>query len=610
MSSSTNICDGCGCGFPLRQDNQLCCKCEKLKPHPIGSESYNDISQWPQCVSCGVTRRNNMPAPNQGEAQTCGSVACSKEIQGAGYRPTPSQSNIPESHLDRALHTSNRFNKGRTMAQKPGPGTLFTTSSLLNHEHGGGAPGEDKIMVAWQVRESKAKAVNTDLGSSAKKWAVSTPMPDVKASLVESLNVEWCRSHSAPLLAEEVTFRWHGSLLLDPNTANMTVRDFYAYYSAPSRASIFMSSVPTMWKGMAKTNRAAIYLELYIDVSAFHLRSSGEDDSSSALVSSRRKRALSSTSEGANRDYEATKRRNPSMGPLKSMFVPTSSSAIVVHKVSPVTLKKTICTADNITGVPEFEEAEIEVSGVIRDTHFAKGAMKYAFEFKTSHGEALVAKRFYRLEETDSPSSSVAVLDNKEEIILELRRLTLGAHLLKEFYKHAKHKGVDVYTAIEFATAWLGQEVQESPSKASETREIDSSHEGITWLVEKKRAKIVEHFTFTLNHQTRRQDFCAKTIHAFAHFVYGNSQRSVVFADIQGTPAHVNSRDVMVLFDPMTHTPAGDSGIGDFGSEGIETFLKDHICGDICVALNLDKEVPLDAVEQPNENDDDVPSTP
>ncbi|KAK7059414.1 hypothetical protein R3P38DRAFT_3522446 [Favolaschia claudopus] len=181
--------------------------------------------------------------------------------------------------------------------------------------------------------------------------------------------------------------------------------------------------LPAMWKGMAKTNRAAIYLELYIDVSAFHLRSSGEDDLSSALVSSRRKRALSSTSGGANRDYEATKRRNPSMGPLKSMFVPTSSSAIVVHKVSPVTLKKTICTADNITGVPEFEEAEIEVSGVIRDTHFAKGGMKYAFEFETSHGEALVAKRFYRLEDTDSPSSSVAVLDNKEEIILELCRL-------------------------------------------------------------------------------------------------------------------------------------------------------------------------------------------
>ncbi|KAK7035032.1 hypothetical protein R3P38DRAFT_3493674 [Favolaschia claudopus] len=335
-----------------------------------------------------------MPAPNQGEAQTCGSVACSKEIQGAGYRPTPSQSNIPESHLDCALHTSNRFNKGRIMAQKPGPGTLFTTSSLLNHEHGGGAPGEDKIMVAWQVRETKAKAVNTDLGSSAKKWAVSTPMPDVKASLVKSLNVEWCRSHSAPLLAEEVTFRWHGSLLLDPNTANMT-------------------SVPAMRKGMAKINRAAIYLELqlYIDVSAFHLRSSGEDDLSSALVSSRRRRALGSTSEGANRDYEATKRRN-----------------------------------HNITGVPEFEEAEIEVSGVIRNTHFAKGGMKYAFEFKTSHGEALVAKRFYRLEKTDSPSSSVAVLDNKEEIILELRRLTLGAHLLKEFYKHAKHKGVDDYT--------------------------------------------------------------------------------------------------------------------------------------------------------------------
>jgi len=32
------------------------------------------------------------------------------------------------------------------------PGTGNTTESLLHHEHGGGEPGEAKLIVSWQVR--------------------------------------------------------------------------------------------------------------------------------------------------------------------------------------------------------------------------------------------------------------------------------------------------------------------------------------------------------------------------------------------------------------------------------------------------------------------------
>ena len=31
-------------------------------------------------------------------------------------------------------------------------GTTNTTESLLHHEHGGGEPGEPKILIGWQVR--------------------------------------------------------------------------------------------------------------------------------------------------------------------------------------------------------------------------------------------------------------------------------------------------------------------------------------------------------------------------------------------------------------------------------------------------------------------------
>lgn len=98
-----------------------------------------------------------------------------------------------------------------------------------------------------------------------------------------------------------------------------------------------------------------------------------------------------------------------------------------------------------------------------------------------------------------------------------------------------------------------------------------------------------------------------------------------------GTPASVKGKDGLVLFDPMTHTVDGSvrhstfefvyslrvsnsaSGIGDFGEDGIKTFIRDHKCGDICLRLRLDKAVILDdrrpstgsTTPDPSHSDDD-----
>lgn len=81
---------------------------------------------------------------------------------------------------------------------------------------------------------------------------------------------------------------------------------------------------------------------------------------------------------------------------------------------------------------------------------------------------------------------------------------------------------------------------------------------GISWLVEQKRASTVTHFTYTLNHHRRQVDnLLILTVHAFAHFVFGISDRLLVMADIQGTPGSVKGKDGYILFDPMTHTMDG-----------------------------------------------------
>ncbi|KAJ7926584.1 hypothetical protein B0H13DRAFT_1862048 [Mycena leptocephala] len=322
--------------------------------------------------------------PDLGEQQTCGSEACIKQVQGPDYQRPPIQTNIAETHLERAASTARRFGTGPTMSKRPPPGTSFDTNALLHHEHGGGNQGEDKVTIAWAVaRESKApKQTNADLGTSAKKWAVSLPLPvlfisDIKAQLVTTMNIEWGRSNSVLLLNEEVTFRWHGSKLLEPNTANMTLGQFYAFYSTPSRAPIYLSNVPTIWKAVSKASKShTVCLELYIDSKMFQTRlellegssSSSSSMMSSALASVARKRTLSSVSEGANRNDIASKRP----APMKSTFVPTNSSSITLHQRSSVTLREIICIADASTGEAEFEETAESVSSAISHAYFSR----------------------------------------------------------------------------------------------------------------------------------------------------------------------------------------------------------------------------------------------
>ncbi|KAJ7668105.1 hypothetical protein B0H17DRAFT_1142572 [Mycena rosella] len=73
-------------------------------------------------------------------------------------------------------------------------------------------------------------------------------------------------------------------------------------------------------------------------------------------------------------------------------------------------------------------------------------------------------------------------------------------------------------------------------------------------------------------------------------------------------------KDGLVLFDVMTHTPDGDLGVGDFGTEGVKTFIKDHQCAEICRGVKLHDLYPLLADEDNQDeesnkdgDDDDLP---
>jgi Alpha-kinase family len=83
-----------------------------------------------------------------------------------------------------------------------------------------------------------------------------------------------------------------------------------------------------------------------------------------------------------------------------------------------------------------------------------------------------------------------------------------------------------------FADAFLEQEKQDKePSVASGGR---FNMERIMWLIEKRRPTTVTRYSGTLLHPSNKKDLQSLTIFAFVHFVFGHSNKQMVFADLQG----------------------------------------------------------------------------
>ncbi|KAJ7186348.1 kinase-like domain-containing protein, partial [Mycena pura] len=110
----------------------------------------------------------------------------------------------------------------------------------------------------------------------------------------------------------------------------------------------------------------------------------------------------------------------------------------------------------------------------------------------------------------------------------------------------------------------------------------------IIWLFEARRSSQVKHWSGTNDYPAWHNNKLNSTLNAFAHYVYLSSAKSTVLADLQtATVVDENGEGIQVLFDVMTRTLDGSSGVGDHGRSGIDTFLEKHECVNRCTDLRL-----------------------
>ncbi|EEB97886.1 hypothetical protein MPER_02701, partial [Moniliophthora perniciosa FA553] len=115
----------------------------------------------------------------------------------------------------------------------------------------------------------------------------------------------------------------------------------------------------------------------------------------------------------------------------------------------------------------------------------------------------------------------------------------------------------------------------------------------IVWLGEPFNASAPERFTGTMQFMCSREDLISQTIEAFVHFAHCASE--VVYCDIEGMRGRLSNGIMgMLLFDAMTHSLDGSTGAGDHGIDGLEAFVEQHECNDICVGLTLHMEDDLE----------------
>ncbi|KAG8891310.1 hypothetical protein FRB99_003673, partial [Tulasnella sp. 403] len=93
----------------------------------------------------------------------------------------------------------------------------------------------------------------------------------------------------------------------------------------------------------------------------------------------------------------------------------------------------------------------------------------------------------------------------------------------------------------------------------------------------------------------RNKDLKGATADALAHFSVLATKGRLVLTDLQAmqqVPCKmVGPLPVFVLFDPMTHLDAKTTAklIGDVGPKGIEQFLGQHSCNNICRELGFEQ---------------------
>ncbi|KAF8225915.1 hypothetical protein L208DRAFT_1304451, partial [Tricholoma matsutake] len=178
--------------------------------------------------------------------------------------------------------------------------------------------------------------------------------------------------------------------------------------------------------------------------------------------------------------------------------------------------------------------------------------------------------------------------ENAENLELEVVCTEQACWFMQGFCQFALQNQVEIAEGINITECILAKEVMEdgsAPSVPSGIEALDALDDRrIIWFLEPLHQSTVQRYSGTMQHAnpTGKMGY---TVATFVHYAYQYSEGALVFTDIQGTMS--SGQNGMILFDVMTHSSDSETGVGDYGPEGIQCWQEQHVCCKMCEGLGL-----------------------
>ncbi|KIO16270.1 hypothetical protein M407DRAFT_34077 [Tulasnella calospora MUT 4182] len=475
--------------------------------------------------------------------------------------------------------------------------------------------GSFSVLFVLVIHPVKGKVTPNTYGQMSVLMETSATMQDVTGDMVDRACQKWLKNgHCYRLETRDIELRFKGNKDCDEDDLALSLSEFYSKYSnRPDRDAFIPTSKV---KGHAKGNFLEMELHVFMDR---YIPRTGENLANTTQRKPKRRR---SGAESDDDEIPAAKRSASGLGPLISTFVRDSGVATTSRNVNnsevtrTLSFKRVTVQVENEAAMPEIskvgnlETADISIHP-IQLSRGDKGRSKDIYEFTIS-GESTpyVAKKLVR----KAPGMLVSdVMEQRSLLLSDLIRLARGHWFAKRFESRAEEFGVEP-SAFRFTDGFMidvpaakkprKKSVQARSSTASSgslvpygSLDNEKSDAEDSWdseepdedlaevfLVEPRRSTTrVAKYTGTLDNQNW-SDLLGATVNAFAHFVAMDSACEYLLADLQGLQ---DTRAGTILIDPMSHTPLGKSGLGDFGLEGVQRFIDSHRCSPICKSLQL-----------------------
>ncbi|KAJ7837692.1 kinase-like domain-containing protein [Mycena leptocephala] len=552
-----NVHEGCQEIFPRATPSNLCQKCKKVRDASTPALREELMRVLKSCEGCGVCGTNLSNA-------SCGTCRRKDAMEGGGEDPLLLGKQQRLEKLQKSIGMSGRPGALHDVSNQTFG--LTTPVSELEALRGANQKGSWTIF-ATPRRE---KALDKSMGNVTKGFT------DVLVTIVQQFNLEWVAmpDHVLDLQAKDCSLRFTGNIAIEPEAMAMTVQDMYTFYQKLPHRHLVVETKLKLPKGTSMSFELAISeKKASYNRRAFAL--SGDDVDS--ILGSGNKRKSSQQHTGSNGKRAKT-------GLLTSTFNNDDDLSALTNKPETFKVKFETVTCEprgneggqSLSKNSDLRTGEIEVKPLIlslRDRGKSKDVHKLRID---GDKQIYVAKKLIDIGQ--GRAAEVSHTTARDLLGRDLVRLTRMGSFRDEFFKFASEKGINELADFVISKGFIILVM---------AAEEEDEAEPEPYLVEPLRtSSVVQKFTGTFG-STQDTDKLSATILTFSHFVLQQTACRLAMADIQGSFHTVERVRQLVLFDPMTHTIDGKSGIGDHGCAGIRDAIDTHTCTVLCRALGL-----------------------